>query len=60
MLFQCFVEVRLRKGGVGPEPDFLAQLLLPLDLRQQELLPPIGAVNVAGAQLRGNTVAPHC
>ena len=38
-LFECFVDVRLRKGGIGPGPNFLAQLLLPLDLRQQELLP---------------------
>ena len=32
-LFQCFVQVRFRRGRVGPEPDFLAQLLLPFDLR---------------------------
>ena len=28
------------QGGVGPEPNFLAQLLLPLDLRYQEFLHP--------------------
>jgi hypothetical protein len=46
-LFQCFVDVRLRKSGISPEPDFLTQILQPLNLWQQELLPAVGTVNVA-------------
>jgi hypothetical protein len=38
-LFECFVQIRFRKGRVSPEPDLLAQFLQPLNLRQQELLP---------------------
>src|ERR1039458_6092993 len=30
--FQCFVDVRLGKGRVSPEPDLLAQFLQPLNL----------------------------
>jgi len=56
--FQRFVDVRLGKGRISSEPDFLAQLLQPLDLRQQELLPAVGAVNVAWPQLCGNAVSP--
>jgi hypothetical protein len=56
--FQCFVDVRLGKGRVSPEPDLLAQFLQPLNLRQQELLPIVGAVNVARPQFCGHAVAP--
>jgi len=43
--------------AVGSEDHFLASLLLPLDLRQQQFLLAFGAGNVAGAQLRGEAVA---
>ena len=56
-LFECFVDVGLGKGRVGPELDFLAQLLQPFNLRHQELLPIVGAVNVARPQFRGHAVA---
>ena len=56
-LFQCFVDFWLRKSGISPEPDFLALLPLPFDLRQQKLLPAIGAVNVSWPQLSGHAVA---
>src|ERR1039458_9879963 len=55
--FQCFVDFWLRKSGISPEPDFLALLPLPFDLRQQKLLPAIGAVNVSWPQLSGHAVA---
>src|SRR5665811_1112724 len=43
-LFKRFVDVRLGKGRISSEPDFLAQLLQPFDLRYQKLLPAVGAV----------------
>jgi hypothetical protein len=55
--FQCFVDVRLGKGRVSPEPDLLAQFLQPFDLRQQEFLPAVGAVNIARPQFCGHAVA---
>jgi hypothetical protein len=58
-LFQCFVDVRLGKSRIGPEADFLTQLLQPLNLRQQELLPAVGAVNVARPQLGGKRSRLH-
>ena len=57
-LFQCLIDVRLCKSGINPEPDHLAQFLQPLNLRQQELFPAVGAVNVAWPQLCGHAVAP--
>ena len=32
--FHRLVDLRLGKGRIGPNPDFLAPLLLPLNLRQ--------------------------
>jgi hypothetical protein len=40
--------LRFAKGGVGPEHDLLALLLLPLDLRQQELLSTLGVWQLNG------------
>jgi hypothetical protein len=50
------VNLRLGEGRVGPEHDFLAQFLLPLNFWQQQFLPVFGTVNVVGAQLRSQTV----
>jgi hypothetical protein len=49
--------LRLGEGRVGPKHHFLAQLLLPLDLRQQHVFPAIGTVHITGPQLGGQTVA---
>ena len=43
-LFQCFVDFWIRKSGISPEPDFLTQLLQPLNLWQQELFPAVSAL----------------
>ena len=37
--------------------NLFALRLLPVDLRQQEFLPTVGAVDIAGTQLGGQTVA---
>ena len=55
-LFQRRVEFRLGKGCVGAEDYLLALLLLALDLGQQQFLPALGAVDVARAELGGETV----
>src|SRR5450759_442583 len=55
-LLQRFVDLWLGEGCVGPKHHLLAQLLLPLDLRQQELLPTLGAVHVAGPSLGCQTI----
>jgi hypothetical protein len=38
------------EGGVSAEGNLLALRLLPVDLRQQQFLPVLGAVDVAPAQ----------
>jgi len=43
-LFECFVQLRLGKGRIGPEDYLLALRLLPLDLGQQQSFPAVGAV----------------
>jgi hypothetical protein len=53
---QGLVNLRLGKGRVGPKGDFLPHLLLPLDLRQQNLFPSFGAVHVAGPELGRQTI----
>jgi hypothetical protein len=45
------------KGGVATEGHLFALRLLPVDLRQQEFLPAVRAVDVAGTQLGGQAVA---
>jgi hypothetical protein len=42
---------------VGTEGHLFALRLLPADLRQQEFLPTIGAMDIAGTQLGGQIVA---
>ncbi len=51
---------REERGGTGlsVEPHFLAQFPQPLNLRQQELLPIVGAVKLARPQFCGHAVAP--
>ena len=44
---QQLVDLWLRKGGIGSKHDFFAQLLLPLDLRQQQLFPIFSAVDAS-------------
>jgi hypothetical protein len=44
-------------SGPGPEHDFLAQLLLPLDLGQEQFVPIVGTVHAAGPQLCRQTIA---
>src|SRR5208282_6154548 len=56
-LFERFVKLRLGKGGVATEGHLFALRLLPVDLRQQKFLPAVRAVDVAGTQLGGQTVA---
>jgi len=46
----------LAKAAFRSEHHFLAEPLLPFDLRQQHLFPPVGAVHVAGPQLGCQTV----
>jgi hypothetical protein len=55
-LFQRLVDLRLGEGGVGTKHHIPALLLLPLDLRQQQFLETLGAVQVAGPELRRQTV----
>ena len=43
-------------SGPGAEHGFLAQLLLPLHLGEQEFFPIVGTVDVAGPELRRQTV----
>ena len=56
-LFQCLINLRLRKGHVGSERNFLSRRLLPLDLGQQEIFPTLSAVHIAWPQLGCQTVA---
>jgi hypothetical protein len=55
-LFQRLVGLRLGEGSIGAENYLLARLLLTLDLGQQQFLPTLGAGDVAGAELGGETV----
>jgi hypothetical protein len=55
--FQRLVNLRLGKGCIGTKHHFLAQFLLPLNLRQQKFFPAIGTMNIAGPQLGRQTVA---
>ena len=55
-LLQRFVDLRLGEGCVGPKRHFLAQLLLPLNLRQQQFFLVVGTADVARAQLGGQTI----
>jgi len=50
-LFERFVNLRLGKGRVGPERNFLVHPLLPLDLWHQQLFPALRTVNVARTEL---------
>ena len=56
-LFHRLVDLRLGEGRVGPEHNFFAHLLLPLNLRQEQVIPVVGAAAVAGPQLCSQTVA---
>ena len=50
-LLQRLVDLRFGKSGVGPKGYLVTQLLLPLDLGQQQFLPIVGAVHIAGRSL---------
>jgi hypothetical protein len=54
---QRLVNLRPCKGGVGPERDVLPLGLLAVDLRQEQLVPVIGAGDVPRPQLRRQAVA---
>jgi hypothetical protein len=54
---QRLVDRRPRKGGVGPECHALALGLLAFNLRQEQLVPVVGAGDVARSQLGRQTVA---
>jgi hypothetical protein len=45
------------KGDGAPKHHFLAQLLLPLNLRQQKFLPAFGTVNIGGTELGRPTIS---
>ena len=49
--FERFVQLRLGKGRVGPEDYLLAQRLLAFNLGQQQFLPAVRAMDVAGRSL---------
>ena len=53
---RSLINFRLGKGRIAPEGDLLARSLLALDLRQQELIPVLGAVHVAGTQLGSKAI----
>src|SRR5450432_1408739 len=55
-LLQRLIYLRLGEGGVCSKHHVLAQLLLALNLRQQQLIPVFGAVHVARTQLRRQAV----
>jgi len=55
--FERFVKLRLGKGRIGPEDYLLAQRLLAFNLGQQQFLPAVGAMDVAGPQFGGEAVA---
>jgi hypothetical protein len=42
------VEFRLGEGGIASEGHLFALRLLPVDLGQQQFLPALGAMDVAG------------
>jgi hypothetical protein len=48
-LLQPLVDLWLGESRVGAKYYFLAQLLLPLDLRQQQFFPVLGTMDVAGS-----------
>src|ERR1035441_3707509 len=54
---QRLVDLRLGEDRVGAKHDFLAQLLLPLDLGQEQFFPVVGTVDVAGPQFCRQAVA---
>jgi len=45
------IDLRLGEGRIAAEGHLLALRLLPVDLEQQQILPTVGTVDVAGAQL---------
>jgi hypothetical protein len=55
-LLQRLIDLGPGKGRITPEGNRLPHLLLPCDLRQQELFPALGAVHVAGPQLGRQTI----
>src|SRR5580704_4428943 len=56
-LFQFLVDLRLSEGSIGTKQHLPAQFLLALDLRQKHFIPVLGAMYVAGSQLRSQTVS---
>src|SRR5262249_44794959 len=55
--FQPFVDLGLGEGRGGAKRDMLACRLLTLDLWDEQLVPVVGAVDVAWPQLCGQTIA---
>src|ERR1039457_258083 len=56
-LLQRLVNLRLGEGSIGTKHHLPAQFLLALDLRQKHFIPVLGAMYVAGSQLRSQTVS---
>ena len=56
-LLQRLIEGRDGKGRVGSDDDGLPPDLGPLDEREEELVPPVRTVDVAGAERGGEAVA---
>jgi hypothetical protein len=56
-LLQRLVEGRDGKGRVGSDDDGLPPDLGPLNDREEDLVPPVRTVDVAGPERRGQTVA---
>ena len=50
-LFQSFLNLRLGQGRIRPKRNFLAHLLLSLDLGQQHLFPAVGTMDVPRTEL---------
>lgn len=55
-LREPFVDHRFGKSSRRTKDHLFTQFLLPLDFRQQQLLPVVGTVDVAGPQLGSQTV----
>jgi hypothetical protein len=55
--FQRLVDLGFREGGVGPEGDSSAFRLVAHFFGQPQLLPVVGARDVAGTEFRGEAVA---
>ena len=51
------INLQLRKGRIAPQGDLLARNLLLLDFRQQQFVPVLSAVHIAGTQLGCQTIA---